>query len=140
MPMHFLRSFLSPPPLLDLPAIKRIWWEDHNFRRYVASRIFFQLGRSMAAGCFAVHGVQHYDLPDQQAAVFSGSLLGGGMVGFLVWGVVGDRFGGRNILLVLDLMQSLALVLALLSSSVGVWPDFPDLWVCSIRLYGGGRC
>ena len=108
------------PPLLDLPAFKRIWREDHNFRRYVVSRIFFQLG-SMAAGFFAVYGVQHYNLPDQQAAVFSGLLFGGGMVGFLVWGVVGDRFGGRNILLVSDLMQSIVLVLALISPSVWVY-------------------
>jgi MFS family permease len=104
-------------PLLDLPAFKRIWREDHNFRRYVVSRIFFQLG-SMAAGFFAVYGVQHFNLPDQQAALFSGLLFGGGMAGFLVWGVVGDRFGGRNILLVSDLMQSVVLVLALISPSV----------------------
>lgn len=104
-------------PLLDLPAFRQIWREDHNFRRYVVSRIFFQLG-SMAAGFLAVYGIQHFNLPDQQAAIFSGLLFGGGMLGFLVWGVVGDRFGGRNILLASDLMQTAVLALALVSPSI----------------------
>lgn len=104
-------------PILDLPAFKQIWQADHNFRRYVVSRIFFQLG-SMAAGFLAVYGIQRFNLPDQQAAVFSGMLFGGGMLGFLAWGVVGDRFGGRNILLASDLLQAVVLVLALVSPSI----------------------
>jgi len=107
-------------PLLDLVSFKRIWQGDHNFRRYVVSRIFFQLG-SMAAGFLAVYGIQHFNLPDQQAAVFSGLLFAGGMGGYLVWGVIGDRFGARNILVASDLMQSLALVIALVSPSVWVY-------------------
>ena len=107
-------------PFLDLASFKRIWQGDINFRRYVISRIFFQLG-SMAAGFYAVYGIQHFNLPDQQAAVFSALLFAGGMVGFLVWGVVGDRFGGRNISLTSDLMQTAVLVIALISPSVWVF-------------------
>lgn len=107
-------------PLLDLVYFKRIWQGDHNFRRYVISRIFFQLG-SMAAGFYAVYGIQHFNLPDQQAAVFSGLLFAGGMAGFLVWGVVGDRFGARNILLTSDLMQTLVLIIALVSPAIWVY-------------------
>ncbi len=107
-------------PLLDLVSFKRIWQGDNNFRRYVISRIFFQLG-SMAAGFYAVYGIQHFNLPDQQAAIFSGLLFAGGMAGFLVWGVVGDRFGGRNILLASDLMQTLVLILALAAPSAWVF-------------------
>ena len=107
-------------PLLDLPAFRLILKEDHNFRRYVVSRIFFQMG-SMAAGFLAVYGIQHFSLPDQQAAVFSGLLFTSGIAGFLVWGVVGDRFGPRNILLVSDLMQTAVLILALVAPSIWVY-------------------
>jgi len=107
-------------PLLDLASFKRIWQGDQIFRRYVISRIFFQFG-SMAAGFYAVYGIQHFNLPDQQAAVFSGLLFAGGMAGFMVWGVVGDRFGPRNILLASDLMQTAVLILALVSPSIWVY-------------------
>lgn len=108
------------PPLLDMPAFRLILREDHNFRRYVLSRIFFQMG-SMAAGFLAVYGIQHFNLLDQQAAVFSGLLFASGIGGFLVWGVVGDRFGPRNILLVSDLLQTATLVLALVAPSIWVY-------------------
>lgn len=107
-------------PFLDLVSFKRIWREDKNFRRYVISRIFFQLG-NMAAGFYAVYGIRHFNLPDQQAAVFSALLFAGGMAGYLVWGMVGDRFGARNIQLASDLMQTAVLVIVLVSPSIWVF-------------------
>ncbi len=111
---------IKKPRLLDLPAFRLILKEDHNFRRYVLSRIFFQIG-SMAAGFYAVYGIQHFNLPDQSAALFSGLLFASSIVGFMVWGVVGDRFGPRNILLVSDLAQTVVLVLALVAPSIWIY-------------------
>ena len=52
---------------------------------------------------------------------FSALLFVGGMVGFLVWGMVGDRFGARNIQLASDLMQTAVLVIVLVSPSIWVF-------------------
>lgn len=111
---------IEKPRFLDLPAFRQILEEDHNLRRYILSRIFFQMG-SMAAGFYAVYGIQRFNLQDQQAAVFSGLLFASGIVGFMIWGVVGDRFGPRNILLVSDLAQTIVLILALIAPSIWVY-------------------
>jgi MFS family permease len=104
-------------PLIDFPAFKTILKRDLNLRKYLTSRIFFQLG-SMAVGFFAVYGIQRFSLADEQAAVFSGLLFVSGILGFVVWGVVGDQFGPRNILLTSDVFFIIALVLAYFSPSV----------------------
>jgi len=110
----------SKQPLIDLPAFKSILQGDANFRKYLASRIFFQLG-SMASGFLAVNGIQRFTLPDEQAAVFSALLFASGILGFLVWGVFGDRVGPRSILLTSDLCQAIVLVLAFIAPSVWVF-------------------
>jgi len=44
----------------------------------------------MAYGFFAVYAVGRFRLPDSVAAVFTGILLGSGVIGYAVWGPIGD--------------------------------------------------
>lgn len=107
-------------PLIDLPAFKEILIKDVNFRTYLISRIFFQLG-NMAAGFFAVFGIRQFTLPDERAAVFSAMLFTSAMIGFLLWGMVGDRIGPRNISLISDFLQVVVLIIAAFAPSLGAY-------------------
>jgi MFS family permease len=108
------KNSLQKIPLLDLVSFKRILKDDQNFRRYLTSRVLFQLG-SMAAGFLAVYGIQHFSLADEQAAIFSAFLFASGTIGFSFWGVFGDRIGSRKMLLISDSGQLVVLVLAFLA-------------------------
>jgi MFS family permease len=103
---------------LNLAAFIRVIREDQNFRRYLISRIVFQLG-SMASGFYAVYGIKAFAQPDQQAAVFSALIFIASIIGNSLWSVVGDRFGARNILIVSDSLHLLALLIAFLAP--GIW-------------------
>ncbi len=85
-----------------------------NFRTYVISRWFSYFG-FMAAGFFAVYAVTQFDLPDSSAAIFSGILLGASVVGYAVWGPIGDRLGHKHVLELTTLLWLAALAAALLS-------------------------
>jgi len=102
-----------------ISAFLTILKQDKNFTSYLISRAFFQLA-SMASGFLAVYGIERFSLADQQAAVFSGFIFASGVLGFFVWGMIGDRIGPRKILLISDILQAAVLIMALFSSSVEV--------------------
>jgi len=107
-------------PLVDLKAYKNILNTDKNFRIYIFSRIFFQLG-TMSAGFMAVYGIQHFSLTDEYAAIFSGLLFTSSILGNLIWSFLGDKIGPRNTLLFSTILQAFVLVLSLVAESIWVY-------------------
>lgn len=117
---HNIKVTNSEPKSAVFSEFKIILQKDKNFRRYLGSRIFFQLG-SMASGFLAVYGIQNYSLADQQAAVFSALLFLSSVLGFTGLGVFGDRLGPRKTLLISDMIQILALILAIISPNIWLY-------------------
>lgn len=102
----------------DFRAYKEILGRDLNFVKYLISRTLFQMS-SMAIAFLAVFGIQQYGLSDEQAAIFTGIIFFSGTIGFVVYSLIGDRLGPRNILLMADGLQAIVLFLALINP--GVW-------------------
>jgi MFS family permease len=78
--------------LKQLPDLLR---RDRNFRSYLISRAISGLGY-MAAGLTAVYAVQRWELPDEQAGVFTTVLLVVQMIAHLAFGYLGDRYGHKR--------------------------------------------
>lgn len=118
VPEHNLTDETPKAPFIDIDAFKKILNNDSNFRRYLTSRSLFQMG-NMAIGFFAVFGIQRFSLADEHAAVFTGLIFISSILGFFVWGVIGDWVGPRKILIISDLLQVFVLILAFLAP--GLW-------------------
>ncbi len=112
-----------PAPPGDRAYLKqwsRILGGNVNFRTYLISRTLSYMG-GMAFGFMAVYGIQRFDLPDAQAAAFTAILSASGMVGYGVWGAVGDQMGHKYVLQLAALFWLLALGVALLAPSAIVY-------------------
>jgi hypothetical protein len=81
--------------LIDIPGFKAVLKEDKNFRSYLLSRVFFQLG-SMATGFFAVYGIKNFNLSDEQAAIFSGILFTSSIFGVFYLGAIRRSSGSTQ--------------------------------------------
>jgi MFS family permease len=77
--------------------VRQILGENRNYRLYITSRWLLQLGR-MPLGFMAIYAVQRFAFPDSSAAIFAGILSASGMLGYAVWGPVGDRLGHKRVL------------------------------------------
>jgi len=106
--------------LVDFKGFGRIIKEDSNFRFYLISRSLSFMG-NMASGFIAVYGIKHFGLADEQVAIFTGLLFLSGIVGYALWGVLGDRVGPKRILLVSGLVWMAALVVALMAQLIWVY-------------------
>lgn len=93
-PAHAAGSQLDREYLRRLGGILR---RDRNFRSYLASRWLSYLG-GMATGFLAVYAVERFQLADDVAAIFTGILFSGGVVGYALWGLVGDRYGHKRVM------------------------------------------
>lgn len=105
------------PSLKQAVAILR---GNANFRTFLFSRGLGYTG-GMAAGFLAVYAVDRFHLPDAQAAVFTALLLAGAMIGFVTSGWAGDRLGHKIVLVAAGFLWAMALLVALLSPSTGVY-------------------
>ncbi len=110
---HAAATRLDREYLRRLLAILR---RDGNFRAYLASRWVSYLG-TMATGFLAVYAVERFGLADDAAAVFTGILFGTGMLGYALWGVVGDRYGHKRVMVLAALLWLGALATALTASA-----------------------
>ncbi|MBW6466595.1 MAG: MFS transporter, partial [Brevefilum sp.] len=102
----------------DFSAYKAVLQRDPNFVRYLISRAFVHLG-GMAVAFLAVFGIQHYRLADEQAAIFTGMIFISGTLGYIVFGLIGDRIGPRQTVFFADMMQACVFLLAFFSP--GLW-------------------
>ena len=113
--------------------IKTVMRENKNFRNFITSQGMTYLG-SMAFGFVAVYSIQRFNLPDASAAIFTAILIGGGAVGFAVWGFAGDHLGYKRVLIYSGLCWVLGLTLLIIAPSV-VWV-FPAFAFMSIANSG----
>jgi MFS family permease len=106
--LSFVFLALTKEPAIPVPPIQHapgkygkrlgtILRQNPNFRTYLVSRWFSYLG-TMGFGFVAVFGVERFGLPDSMAAVFTGILYATGVIGYLVWGPLGDRLGHKLLL------------------------------------------
>lgn len=86
VPRQSNRQFLS-----GLPDLLR---RDHNFRRFLLTRLLMALG-GMGAGFVTVAAVHRWQVPDSTVGVYTAVLLLGQTVGNLAFGFMADRFGHK---------------------------------------------
>jgi len=103
------------PPYLE--RLKGIMRSNSNFRKYLISRGLCYIG-NMAYGFVAVYAIQRFNLPDTYAAVFTVILFGGGIIGFAIWGGLGDRLGHKRVLVLSTLVWIMGLLLLGFTSSL----------------------
>ena len=112
----------------------QIMRQNANLRAYLSSRAFAYLG-NMATGFLAVYGIQRFSLPTAYAAIFTVLLLGSNMVGFALWGSVGDRAGNKRLMEINSLLWIGTLGAALAAPSVWL---FDVVFVLMGLSSGGG--
>lgn len=110
---------LAQPQQNYLARLMDILRRDRNFRNYLLSRWLAYFG-GMANGFLAVYAVQRFHLPDSAAAVYTGILYGAGVLGFAVWGPLGDRWGHKRIMELANSLWLAALGVALAAQAGGV--------------------
>ena len=112
VPQNDIRSYLH--------RLGRILRENANFRTFLFSRVLAYFG-GMAYGFLAVYGVQRFNLFDAQAAVFTAILFGSGVLGYPLWGSVGDHLGHKRVLELSGGLWLVALLVAMMAQSAVVF-------------------
>ncbi len=98
--------------------MKQILKSDNNFIRYLVSRSLAFMG-NMASAFLAVYAMERFNLGDAHAAIFTALLLISGILGYAVWGSLGDRIGPQKVVILSFTTWGLGLVVAILSQSFG---------------------
>lgn len=75
----------------------------------------------MATAFIAVYAIKAFHLPDEQAAVFTGVILASGVLGYALWGAVGDRIGPKKIMVLSFICWFVALIIAIISKSIWLY-------------------
>ena len=110
----------SQKSVIDFGMFGRILKEDSNFRLYLIARSISFIG-NMATAFIAVYAIKAFQLPDEQAAVFTGVILASGVIGYALWGVVGDRIGPKKIMVLSFVCWFLALLFAIFSKLIWIY-------------------
>lgn len=124
-------TFTVEAPQTHLPKTKRsaksyaseLWVllrQDRAFVWYLVARALGYLGW-MATAFFAVYAVRAFQLPDAQAAVFSGLLLVSSILANVLWGWMGDKYSQKLVLILSSASYALALLLAAFAPTVYVY-------------------
>ncbi len=100
--------------LLSLPSLLR---GDKNFFSFLISNILFSFA-GMATAFFAVYAMNKLTLPDSQIGVFTLLLLLGQSISSILWGYLGNKKGYKLVMELGTIATILAILLAILSSSV----------------------
>ena len=106
----------APPATGYRKRLTAILRDNHNFRTYLLSRGLGYLG-GMSSGFLAVYGVEHFQMGDAQAAVFTAVMSAAGMLSNIIWGMVGDRHGHKLVMEWSTALWAGSLVLALIAPS-----------------------
>ena len=107
-------------PAIDFSMFGRILKKDGNFRLYLLARSISFIG-NMATAFIAVYAIKAFRLPDEQAAVFTGVILASGVLGYALWGAVGDRIGPKKIMVLSFICWFVALIIAIISKSIWLY-------------------
>jgi MFS family permease len=99
-----------------LPAIIR---QDHNFRRFMITRMLMSMA-GMGSGFITVAVLQQWDVSDATVGVYTGVMLGGQTLGYLLSGLLADKFGHKRSLVLGTLASACAFAAAWLAPAP-VW-------------------
>jgi MFS family permease len=97
--------------------ITKVLAEDKNFRTFLISRSLNYFGW-MAYGFIAVFAITHFNLPPAYSARFAAIISATSIFGYLVWGIAGDRYGHKRVVLFADLIWAIGLAILFLSPSI----------------------
>lgn len=111
--------------LRRLPSVLRA---DRNFARYIGATSVAR-GGTMAGGFFLVYGVERFGLGGAQVGALTGVLIGCQALLNPLWGVIGDRYGHKAVLV------GGALALAAGALLAGVAPGWP--WLVAAFVFLG---
>jgi len=104
--------------------MKKILAEDKNFRVYLINRGFVFLGW-MGMGFITVYGIQKYHLPLSSSAIFTGLMFFCQIVGYSIWGTLGDRVGYKPVIESSNVIFMLGLIILISVQSLwGVYVAF----------------
>lgn len=94
--------------------IGQIVRQDHNFRRFLVTRLMIALG-TMGVGFVTVAAIQRWQVSDGTVAFYTMALLGGQAAGNLSAGMLADKFGHKLSLQLGTVYAALAFAVAWLS-------------------------
>ncbi|MBT4841339.1 MAG: MFS transporter [Anaerolineae bacterium] len=77
--------------------IKEVLGEDKNFRIYLINRAFV-FSSFMGMAFITVYGLEKFNLPISYSAIFTGVMLASEVVGYGIWGVIGDKDGYKRVI------------------------------------------
>ena len=101
-----------------LIRIKDVLGKDRNFLIYLMNRGFIFLA-GMALAFLTVYGINTYDLPIAQSATFTAIMLVSEIIGFGIWGHLGDRSGYKRVIETSNFLLILGISSLLLVNSLG---------------------
>jgi MFS family permease len=91
-----------------LTRIKGVFSKDRNFLIYLINRGFIFLA-GMALAFVTVYGINQYNLPIAQSATFTAIMLISEIIGFGIWGNLGDRSGYKRVIEISNLILILGI-------------------------------
>ncbi len=107
-----------------LRSVGTVLKQDHNFRRYLISKSFVNLG-GMSAGFFAVYGAELFALDGRGIGLLTAVLVGAQAVLNPLWGMLADRVGHKTVLTAAAAFIVLAPLNALFVGAAGA-PGAPN--------------
>jgi MFS family permease len=97
--------------------IRRILKSDRNFGIYLVNRVAVFLS-FMGLGFVTVYGLDRFNLPISYSAIFTGVMLASEIVGYGIWGTIGDRDGYKRVIEISNLILIFGLIGLLLTNKV----------------------
>jgi MFS family permease len=97
--------------------INEILGVDKNFATFLINRGFVFLS-FMGIGFITVYGIQKFDLPISYSAVFTAVMLISEIVGYGIWGTIGDKDGYKRVIEFSNIFLMTGLLMLLLVQSV----------------------
>jgi MFS family permease len=109
-----------PPPRRDVNIFGRvrgILGSDKNFRIYLVNRgvVFLSF---MGLGFVTVYGLEKFDLPISYSAIFTAVMLLSEIVGYGIWGTLGDRDGYKRVIELCNVFLIIGLLGLLFTNSI----------------------
>ncbi len=106
------------PILHYLGRVSSVLKRDVNYRRYLVSKSFVNLG-GMSAGFFAVYGTETFALDGRGVGLLTAVLVGTQALLYPLWGVLADRVGHKTVLAAAAFFVSLAPLSAIFIGGFG---------------------
>ncbi len=109
----------QPPPgnVNVLGRIRGILGTDNNFRIYLVNRgvVFLSF---MGLGFVTVYGLEKFNLPISYSAIFTAVMLISEIVGYGIWGTLGDKDGYKRVIEYANLFLIIGLLGLLFTNSI----------------------